>query len=83
MNHARKVGIPHGRTRWCPVTALNDWLGRSGIENGPVFRRVDRHGNLINGRLSGEAVSLVSARDIADLTWAINSTPRESSEPYS
>ncbi len=55
----RKVGIPHGRTRWCPVTALSDWLARSGIEDGPVFRRVDRHGNLLDARLSGEAVSLV------------------------
>ena len=54
----QKVGIPHGRTRWCPVTALNDWLERSGIEDGPVFRPVDRHGNLLRGRLSGEAVSL-------------------------
>ncbi len=44
---------PHGRTRW--VTALNDWLGRSGIEDGPVFRRVDRHGNLIDGRLGYSA----------------------------
>ena len=55
----RKIGIPHGRTRWCPVTALNDWLERAGIEDGSVFRPVDRHGNLLDGRLSGEAVSLV------------------------
>ncbi len=61
----RKVGIPHGRTRWCPVTALNDWLGRSGVEDGPVFRRVDRHGNLLRGRLSGEAVSLVIKARVA------------------
>ncbi len=55
----RKVGIPHGRTRWCPVTALSDWLGRAGIEEGPVFRPVDRHGRVHDARLSGEAVSLV------------------------
>ena len=55
----RKVGIPHGRTRWCPVTAVSDWLGRAGIEEGPVFRPVDRHGRVVDARLSGEAVSLV------------------------
>ncbi len=55
----RRVGIPHGRTRWCPVTALNDWMGRAGIEDGPVFRPVDRHGRVSDARLSGEAVSLV------------------------
>ncbi len=61
----RKVGIPHGRTRWCPVTALNDWLERSGIGDGPVFRRVDRHGKLLGGRLSGAAVSLVIKARVA------------------
>ena len=61
----RKVGIPHGRTRWCPVTALNDWLERSGVEEGPVFRRVDRHGKLLGGRLSGAAVSLVIKARVA------------------
>ncbi len=55
----RKVGIPHGRTRWCPVTALSDWLARAGVEEGPVFRPVDRHGRVRDVRLSGEAVSLV------------------------
>jgi integrase len=61
----RNVGIPHGRTRWCPVMALNDWLERAGIEDGPVFRPVDRHGNLLDGRLSGEAVSLVIKERVA------------------
>ena len=66
----RKVGIPHGRTRWCPVTALNDWMENAGIEDGPVFRRVDRHGNLLDGRLSGEAVSLVIKERVAAIGLA-------------
>jgi len=69
----RKIGIPHGRTRWCPVTALNDWLERAGIKDGPVFRPVDRHGNLLDGRLSGEAVSLVIKERVA----AIGLEPNE------
>jgi integrase len=55
----RKIGIPHGRTRWCPVAALDQWLLQSGIFDGAVFRPIDRHGKIGAGRLSGEAVSLV------------------------
>jgi integrase len=55
----RKIGIPHGRTRWCPVAALDQWLLRSGIVDGAVFRPIDRHGRISAERLSGEAVSLV------------------------
>ena len=55
----RKIGIPHGRTRWCPVTALADWLALSGIEEGPIFRPVDRHSRMGDQRLSGEAISLI------------------------
>lgn len=55
----RKVGIPLGQTRHCPVAALEAWFARSKIEAGPIFRPVDRHGNLGAERLTGEAVSLV------------------------
>ncbi len=61
----RKIGIPHGRTRWCPVSALNEWLERAGIEDGPVFRPVDRHGEVHEQRLSGEAVSRVIKERVA------------------
>ncbi len=55
----RKIGIPYGRTRWCPVKSLTDWLDHAGINDGPIFRPVDRHGHIANQRLSGEAVSIV------------------------
>jgi len=55
----RKIGIPHGRTRWCPVAVLDEWLAKSGIAEGPVFRPIDRHDRISAERLSGEAVSLV------------------------
>ena len=55
----RKIGIPFGRTRHCPVLALDRWLAVSGIEAGPVFRPIDRHGRIASERLSGEAVSLI------------------------
>jgi len=55
----RKIGIPLGRSKWCPVAALDLWLGAAGIEDGAVFRRVDRHGRVSVERLSDEAVSLI------------------------
>lgn len=55
----RKIGVPFGRTRWCPVKHLTDWLGHAGIEGGPLFRGINRHGHVAEQRLSGEAVSII------------------------
>jgi integrase len=54
----RKIGIPLGRTAHCPVRALENWLSAARIEDGSLFRSVDRH-ERVSGRLSGEAVSLI------------------------
>jgi integrase len=61
----RRIGIPFGRTVHCPVRALENWLSAAPIEDGPVFRPVDRHGRVSARRLSGEAVSLI-VRDRMD-----------------
>lgn len=61
----RKIGIPHGRTRHCPVTALETWLQRSGINGGPLFRPINRHGHIADTRLSGEAVAKVVRQRIS------------------
>ena len=61
----RKVGLPYGRTRHCPVLALDRWLAISGIEAGSIFRPVDRHGRVGSERLSGEAVSLIVKQRVA------------------
>ena len=60
-----KIGIPLGRTRWCPVAALDAWMVASEIVEGAIFRPVDRHGHIQNARLSGEAVSLVVRHRVA------------------
>jgi integrase len=52
----RKIGIPHGRGRWCPVAALEQWQAASGITEGAIFRPIDRHQKVGPKRLSGEAV---------------------------
>lgn len=56
--HGFKKGIPWGRDpQTCPVTALKTWLASTGITQGPIFRPVDRHGNLQAGALSDKAVA--------------------------
>jgi integrase len=55
----RKIGIPHGRGRWCPVAALEEWFAASGIGEGALFRPVDRYHRIAAKRLSGEAVCSV------------------------
>jgi hypothetical protein len=50
----------------CPVRALEDWLGRSDTAFGPVFRKVDRWGNVEHGRLAPDAWHRILARRNGD-----------------
>lgn len=59
FSEGRKIGIPYGRTRWCPVSALAAWLSAACIDSGPLFRSVTRHGRVGSQRLSGEAISII------------------------
>ncbi len=53
----RKIGIPYSsHSETCPVRSLQDWLERSGIAEGPLFRPINRHGHMAAERLSGAAV---------------------------
>ena len=59
---ARRVqeGIPFGsRANTCPVKALSAWLDASGIQAGPIFRVVYRHGKIRASRLTDQAVALI------------------------
>ncbi|MFH0980439.1 MAG: site-specific integrase [Planctomycetota bacterium] len=59
-------GIPYGSNLvTCPVRAYRAWVEAAAIENGPVFRRLDRHGNLLPGRLSGRGVARVVKRAVS------------------
>ncbi|OPY60119.1 MAG: Tyrosine recombinase XerD [Pelotomaculum sp. PtaU1.Bin065] len=61
--HGRKIGIPYGSNiDTCPVRSLQAWLEGSGINEGPLFRSINRHGSLQQGRLSDKAVALVVKR---------------------
>ena len=60
------VAIPYGRhDSTCPVLAVKVWLDASGITAGPVFRAVDRHGNIAAARLSDRAVANIVKRAAA------------------
>jgi integrase len=54
---SRRIGVPYGSTELtCPVRALQAWLELAEITKGPVFRAVDRHGNM-GDRLGDHAVA--------------------------
>lgn len=58
----RKIGIPFGRTRWCPVRHLVDWITHAGIAQGPLFRSVTKGSKVADCRLSGEAICIAVKR---------------------
>lgn len=56
-------GIAFGSSqRTCPVLSLNRWLTKAGLQRGPIFRSVDRHGNLGESALSSRSVANIVKR---------------------
>ena len=54
------VFIPCAKSSRCPVKALEKWLALSGIEQGPVFRAINRHDQIACGKaLTPQSVALV------------------------
>jgi site-specific recombinase XerD len=52
------IGVPFGTDpSSCPVRAVQAWLRAARISEGPVFRPVDRHGNVAARRLGAKAVA--------------------------
>lgn len=47
----------HYADDYCAVSAVEAWLERAGLEDGPVFRTLDRWGNLRDNRLSGKSIN--------------------------
>lgn len=57
LGQGRKIGIPRGRGRICPVQAVNDWIMHSGAAKGAVFRAITKGGILSDAALSDRAVA--------------------------
>jgi integrase len=54
------VQIPYGRHQdTCPVTALKSWLNVAKIEQGAVFRSINKHGTIQPNQMSDKAVALI------------------------
>jgi integrase len=59
----RLIGVPYGSNpATCPVRAMRAWLDRSEMLDGPLFRAVDRGGNVGPTRLTAAAVALIVKR---------------------
>ena len=46
----------------CPVRAVKAWIKALGLEDGPLFQAITRHGQAQPGRLSDRAVALIVKR---------------------
>lgn len=57
--HGRMVAIPFARGAVCPVLALQEWLEISQITEGPIFRAINRRGDIADSRLTAQSVALV------------------------
>lgn len=59
----RKVGIPYGSNpETCPVRTVQAWLEASALTTRPLFRSINRHGQVQPGRLSGIDVVRVTKK---------------------
>ena len=53
-------GIPHGsHPETCPISHLREWLALVPGEEGPLFRSVDRHGNISGRPMASDSVSRI------------------------
>jgi integrase len=56
----RKIGIPYGSNpETCPVRTIQTWIEQASITSGPLFRSINRHGQVKPGRLSGIDVARI------------------------
>ncbi|HEY4830948.1 MAG TPA: tyrosine-type recombinase/integrase [Waddliaceae bacterium] len=60
----REVNIPYGSNPdTCPVRALQEWIHAANIENGAVFRAINRHNQIQLGALSDKSIVLIINRN--------------------
>lgn len=60
----REIPLPYGSNfTTCPVRSLQEWILAADIQSGPVFRAVNRYGQVQPTALSDKAVALIIARN--------------------
>ncbi len=64
-NLGRDIAIPFGKSQYCPVRELEEWLATAEISSGPLYRSVRRNGSISEKRLSAEAVSGIIKQRVA------------------
>ncbi len=52
------IPVPIGR-RLLPVAAVKAWLEASGIQDGPLFRPIDRHGRIGTGAITDRSIARI------------------------
>lgn len=58
----QRCAIPYGNNRLCAIRALDVWLGRASIVEGPIFRQIDRWGTLGEEALTPLALTQIIKR---------------------
>lgn len=61
-----RLGLPYGTAaETCPVRVLAAWTHHLPTAGGPLFRPIDRHGNISDRHLSGRAIAEIIKRRCA------------------
>ncbi len=72
-----ELGISRGKRReTCPIRALEAWLEASRCTFGPVFRKVDRWGNIEHARLGSDAVRDILLRRAGQAKLTVHGSER-------
>ena len=59
----KALGLPYGSyPATCPVRAWRAWRATAGLEDGPAFRAITRHGKISSTRLGDRAIADMIAR---------------------
>ena len=59
--------VPYGQNpKTCCVRSVQRWLQASGIKSGPIFRPINRHGQIRPRRLTGHSVAILLKEALAE-----------------
>jgi integrase len=68
QGEGREIAIPFGSNPLtCPTRALQDWIKSANINEGPVFRSINRHEQISCRALTSQSVALIVKRRVIDI----------------